>query len=104
MIHRYSRRLRFLAVATAAFVTALPGAVSAQDRGDNTLRKLNESVDALIKKVSPSVVQILVTGFGPVESPDHSTTALTLRRQHAIASGFVTNPSDSPAPNAHVVS
>ena len=31
------------------------------------LRKLNESAAALVKKVSPSVVQILVTGYGPLE-------------------------------------
>jgi len=30
------------------------------------LQKLNRSVEALIKKVSPSVVQILVTGYGPL--------------------------------------
>ena len=45
---------------------ALPA--NAQERPeDNTLRKFNESVDALIRKVSPSVVQILVTGYGPLE-------------------------------------
>ncbi len=104
MMNRYFRRPRFLvAVATAAFVATLPIEVTAQDRSENTLRKLNESVDALIKKVSPSVVQILVTGYGPVESTEHSTTALTLGRQRAIGSGFVIDSSGYIITNAHVV-
>ena len=76
---------------------------AAQDRGDNTLRKLNESVDALIKRVSPSVVQILVTGYGPIESGERGSTAVVIGRQRAIGSGFVIDPTGYIVTNAHVV-
>jgi hypothetical protein len=37
----------------------------AQDRSSEDLRRLNQSVEALIKRVSPSVVQILVGLWSP---------------------------------------
>ena len=77
---------------TAAFLLlAGPSAMrlQAQERALEDLRRLNQSVDALIRKVSPSVVQILVTGYGPLEEGEKGNTNTVIGRQRAIGSGFV---------------
>jgi serine protease Do len=102
--HPHHARSAFSAAIFALFLALQGTSAAAQDRGDNTLRKLNESVDALIKKVSPGVVQILVSGYGPVESSEHGNTATVIGRQRAIGSGFVIDPAGYIVTNAHVVS
>jgi serine protease Do len=101
-------RIRYLTLRTAfavcaALFTCPAQSNSAQNRSDSALHKLNESVDALIRKVSPSVVQILVAGYGPVEE-SHGNTSVVIGRQKAIGSGFVIDPAGYIITNAHVVS
>jgi len=87
----------------AASVGANPARAQAAEASGDTLHKLNESVDNLIKKVSPSVVQILVTGYGPLEESDRASTSVIIGRQRAIGSGFVIDAGGYIVTNAHVV-
>ncbi|HET6178398.1 MAG TPA: trypsin-like peptidase domain-containing protein, partial [Candidatus Sulfotelmatobacter sp.] len=61
------------------------------------------TVDALIKKVSPSVVQIIVTAYAPLEESSRGNTGIVVGRQRASGSGFVIDPEGYIVTNAHVV-
>jgi serine protease Do len=68
----------------------------------NLLRELDSSLEQVVSKVSPAVVQILVSGYGPVETHGHTDTARIVR-QHAIGSGVIIDPDGYIITNAHVV-
>jgi serine protease Do len=77
--------------------------VQAQGSSTEALRRMNEAVGELIRKVSPSVVQILVTGYGPLGDSSQGNTDVVIGRQRAIGSGFIVDPSGYIITNAHVV-
>ncbi len=81
-----------------------PAANTAPKIGEapDVLVQLNSALEGLAAKVSPAVVQILVTGFGPVHEQDRSQTALIVR-QHAVGSGVIVDPTGYIMTNAHVV-
>jgi serine protease Do len=77
-------------------------AVKSKPAGTSALlRALDDSLETVISKVSPAVVQIVVAGYGPSENHEHTTGLIV--RQHAIGSGIVVSPDGYIMTNAHVV-
>jgi serine protease Do len=89
-----------------ALMLLLTGAVAdAQEsvRRVDALQELNGSVASLVRGVSRSVVQVLVTSYGPVEESSRTETDLVIGRQRSMGSGVVVDAGGYIMTNAHVV-
>ena len=67
------------------------------------LHQLSGSFETLVKKVSPSVVQVQATGYGAVDEGSRSDTGLVVGRQRVVGSGAIIDPGGYIVTNAHVV-
>lgn len=112
------KRSRTLAAAVATFCVCAPGMVVAQreqtirtpasspestaiaSHAPDALRQFNTSLVALTNRVSPAVVQIMVTGYGPaIEEGDR----FNVSHQRKIGSGVIVDPDGYVITNVHVI-
>jgi serine protease Do len=79
----------------------LQGQAIQQGQPANPLHQLNGSIEAIVKRVAPSVVQVIVTGFGPVGEGNEAS--LEVGTQRSVASGVIIDPDGYIITSAHVV-
>ena len=67
----------------------------------SVLSDLDDAVEELARRVSPSVVQVVVTGYGQL--PDQGQAGLLIGQQHTLGSGAIVDADGYVLTNAHLV-
>jgi len=79
------------------------GQTTNHNRDLDALHQFNTAVRKLVSQITPSVVQVLATGYGPVESST-GNTGVMMSMQQKLGSGVIIDPNGYIVTNAHVVS
>jgi serine protease Do len=92
-----------LTVASVFYAPRVQGQTPQPARVPDALHQLNDSVEALVQRVSPSVVQILVSGYSSTEDTGQGQMSVVIGKQRTIGSGVIVDPEGYIVTNAHVV-
>jgi serine protease Do len=103
----YGSGSAWIGMALAALCMGFAAPVQAQtpkpNRVPDALHQMNDSVEALVQRVSPSVVQIVVSGYSSTEDTDQGQMSVVIGRERTIGSGVIVDPEGYIVTNAHVV-
>jgi serine protease Do len=83
-----------------------PGTVAAQPQyaaRTDALHQIDDSLQALVRRVYPSVVQIVTTGYSTSERSAGGETSVVVGPQQVIGSGVIVEPDGYIVTNAHVL-
>jgi serine protease Do len=93
----------FLGIASLVSSGSVAAQTSQKAPMSDALHQLDASIEALVQRVSPAVVQIIVTGYGSTEQSDRGQTSVVIGRQRAIGSGVIVDPEGYIITNSHVL-
>jgi len=94
--------LRCIGVLCLVTATTRLAAQTPANRAD-LLHQLSGTFEDLVKKVSPSVVQVQVTSYGALDQNTGGEAGLVVGRQRVVGSGAIIDPKGYIVTNAHVV-
>ena len=95
--------LVLMGVASLLSAGSVAGQTPGSARSSDALHQLNDSIEALVQRVSPSVVQISVTGYGSAEDSERGQSTAFIGIRRALGSGVIVDPEGYIVTNAHVV-
>jgi len=98
-----TRVLLTSAVILTGTVAGSAAAHASSDVRADALKALSASVQSLSARVSPAVVQVLVTGLVTMDEGDRRQTDLVMGRHRSLGSGVVVDRDGYIVTNAHVV-
>ena len=101
--YRWRIRASLVAVATAMWAANAHAQASQSQHPPDALHQFNDSIEALVQRISPSVVQIVVTGYGSSQDSEQGQTSVVIGKQRSIGSGVIVDPEGYIVTNAHVV-
>lgn len=92
---------------SAAFMFfALVVTVAAAQPAADPLRQMSQSFESLVARVSPAIVEVFVSGYGPADEEDDagtSSSSSSISRQRSLGSGVIVDPNGYIITNYHVV-
>ena len=95
--------LESVIVAAMFFGSRAEAQTRQSERVPDALHELNDSVEALVQRVSPSVVQIVVSGYSSTQDTEQGQMSVVIGKQRMIGSGVIVDPEGYIVTNAHVL-